>query len=248
MTGRDAFLSKVREALGRTERLDAPTSEPPYSIGHEDDLARRVEFVQRLVTRDADNLLSVLATSAESAGWNVARVASVDEAGDYILHVARDLEAMSAVYSLHPIVGAALRDDLFDGAGIGLTPVAIQPDSSDTEGRQRAALRSLMADADIGITGVDYAIAETGTCVIIPRTGVSRLVSLLPPVHIAVVERGQVLPSLDELFTLRRNDFVNGELGSYMNLITGPSRTADIEYTIVTGVHGPGEVHMVLVG
>ena len=62
------------------------------------------------------------------------------------------------------------------------------------------------------------------------------------------VERGQVLPSLDELFTLRRDDFVRGDFGSYMNLITGPSRTADIEYTIVTGVHGPGEVHMVLVG
>ena len=105
-----------------------------------------------------------------------------------------------------------------------------------------------MASADLGITGVDYAIAETGTCVIIPAAGASRLVSLLPPVHIALVERGQVLPSLDELFTFRRRDFVNGELGSYMNLITGPSRTADIEYKLVTGVHGPGEVHMVLIG
>ena len=53
---------------------------------------------------------------------------------------------------------------------------------------------------------------------------------------------------MDELFTLRRDDFIRGDFGSYMNLITGPSRTADIEYTIVTGVHGPGEVHMVLVG
>jgi L-lactate dehydrogenase complex protein LldG len=74
------------------------------------------------------------------------------------------------------------------------------------------------------------------------------LVSLLPPVHIAIVTRGQVLPSLDELFTLRRRDFLDGKLASYMNLITGPSRSADIEYTLVTGVHGPGEVHMVLVG
>ena len=85
-------------------------------------------------------------------------------------------------------------------------------------------------------------------CVIIPQTGVSRLASLLPPVHIALVRRGQTLPSLDELFTLRRADFAADALGSYMNLITGPSRTADIEYQIITGVHGPGEVHMVLIG
>jgi len=73
-------------------------------------------------------------------------------------------------------------------------------------------------------------------------------VSLLPPIHIAIVQRGQVLPTLDELFTMRRRDFLDGNLGSYMNLISGPSRSADIEYTLVTGVHGPGEVHMILVG
>ena len=95
---------------------------------------------------------------------------------------------------------------------------------------------------------MDYAIAETASCVLLARKGVSRVVSLLPPVHIAVVESGQVLPSLDELFTLRRQDFMRGDLGSYMNLISGPSRSADIEYKIVTGVHGPGEVHMVLLG
>ena len=108
---------------------------------------------------------------------------------------------------------------------------------------------ALLARAwDIGITGVDYAIAETGTCVLIARSGVSRLVSLLPPVHIEVVQRGQVPPSLDELFALRRQDFIDGALGSYMSLITGLSRSADIESTLVTGVHGPGEEHVVLVG
>ena len=105
-------------------------------------------------------------------------------------------------------------------------------------------------EADLGITGVDYAIAETGSCVIIPRRGVSRLVSLAPPVHIALVEPEQVVESLDDLLALRRLEYMRsrGRMPTYMNLISGPSRSADIEQTITIGVHGPGEVHLVLIG
>ncbi|MCX8212981.1 MAG: LUD domain-containing protein [SAR202 cluster bacterium] len=63
-----------------------------------------------------------------------------------------------------------------------------------------------------------------------------------------MVQRGQVLPSLDELFTLRRRAALAEETSSYMNIISGPSRTGDIDQTIVTGVHGPREVHMILLG
>ena len=95
---------------------------------------------------------------------------------------------------------------------------------------------------------MDYAIAETGTAVVLPRQGLSRLVSLVPPVHVAVVRPREVLESLDDLFILRRLAYYEGggDMGSYMNFITGPSRTADIEQKLVIGVHGPKEVHMVL--
>ena len=76
----------------------------------------------------------------------------------------------------------------------------------------------------------------------------SRLVSLLPLVHIAIVRKGQVLPSLDELFVLRRRELLAHEGPSYMNIISGPSRSADIEQTIVREIHGPGNVHTVLLG
>ena len=248
MSDRDDFLGRIRGALGRTERLDAPLASPPTALGPEDELSVRVEQVQELIRRDADNLLDVLGRAAVLVGWNVERVRDVGDAGRYVLQVACDLEARSAVCSLHPVVRDAIGGGLFSGTGIDLTPISVDRTDDELELESRLGLRGVMERADLGITGVDYAIAETGTCVIIPRAGVSRLVSLLPPVHIALVERGQVLPSLDELFTLRRRDFVDGQLVSYMNLITGPSRTADIEYQLVTGVHGPGEVHMVLIG
>ena len=105
-----------------------------------------------------------------------------------------------------------------------------------------------MAEADLGITGADYAMVETGTVVLLPRAGLSRLVSLAPPVHLAIVRPQEVLETLDDLFVLRRLAYYqNGEdMGSYMNFITGPSRTADIEQTLVIGVHGPKEAHLLL--
>ena len=247
MSNREDFLQTIRGALGR--RDSGLTSDAPASAGPLDELEERARIASEIAIQDADNLFDVLSNVAAGAGWNVARAPDSRAAGEYILRLAQDIEASSAVYSLHPIVRSAIGDAAFDAAEISTVPVAIARDDPDSdEETDRADFRTIMEAADLGVTGVDYAIAETGTCVIIPRRGVSRLVSLLPPVHVAIVERGQVLPSLDELFTLRRDDFVRGDFGSYMNLITGPSRTADIEYTIVTGVHGPGEVHMVLVG
>ena len=114
----------------------------------------------------------------------------------------------------------------------------------------REVLREEIRQSGVGITGADYAVAETGTLVVLPRKGLSRLVSLVPPVHIALVRAEDLLETLDDLFLLRRLEYHqrDGEMGSYLNFITGPSRTADIEMTIVEGVHGPKEVHMIILG
>ena len=101
----------------------------------------------------------------------------------------------------------------------------------------------------MGITGADLAVAETGSVVVIPRSGLSRLVSVVPPIHLALVRPQDLVDTLDDVFLLRRLQYhKGGDMGSYLNFITGPSRTADIEQTLVVGVHGPKEVHMVLLG
>ena len=114
-----------------------------------------------------------------------------------------------------------------------------------TDIRDVTDLRQACAVADFGITSADYVLADTGTLVTIASPAEARLVSLLPPAHIAVFPRDRILTSLDELFTLLPDPAAQT---SSMVLITGPSRTADIEQILVRGVHGPGQVTAIVVG
>lgn len=93
-------------------------------------------------------------------------------------------------------------------------------------------------DFDAGVTEVDYAVAETGTLVVRHRPEHGRLLSLVPFVHVAIVEPKKLLPDLIDLF-----EALNQEgTGSGVTMISGPSKTADIEMNTVTGVHGPNVV------
>jgi L-lactate utilization protein LutC len=210
----------------------------------QDAVESRARHVLEDAERRTDELMDALAVSAAAAEWKVARVASLAEAREYVVDLAASLEARSVVSSAQDIVDQLDLESALSSAGVALTRMAV--DGADDE--QKATMRERAIAADLGVTGADYAIVETGSCVLLASEAVSRLVALTPPVHVAIVQRGQVLPSLDELFALRRQDFMDGALSSYMSLITGPSRSADIEYQLIKGVHGPGEVHMVLVG
>jgi L-lactate dehydrogenase complex protein LldG len=108
----------------------------------------------------------------------------------------------------------------------------------------RELLRDACATANIGITSADYALATTGTFVMLASPSEARLISLLPPIHIGIIPRSRILANLDELLAILP---LPAEQTSSMVLITGPSRTADIEQILVRGVHGPGEIHAVIV-
>lgn len=108
----------------------------------------------------------------------------------------------------------------------------------------RDGLRAAVSTAGVGITSVDYALAETGTMVLLSSAREARLISLLPPVHVAIFPKSRILVGLDELFTTLP---APADATSAMVMITGPSRTADIEQILVRGVHGPGEIYAVIV-
>jgi L-lactate dehydrogenase complex protein LldG len=103
--------------------------------------------------------------------------------------------------------------------------------------------RRSCAQVDVGVTGASYGLAETGTLVMLASSGEGRLPSLLPPMHIALLTKDRLLANLDELLTVMPNP---AETTSSMVLITGPSRTGDIEQILVRGVHGPGDISVVI--
>lgn len=116
--------------------------------------------------------------------------------------------------------------------------------------RERGVQVCDAAEADparigVGITTVLAAVAESATLLIVAGPGGARAASVLPPVHVAIVSRGQVVASLADGLE-RAAPLIAGGATSAVLLVSGPSRTGDIEGQLVVGVHGPGEIHCVL--
>ena len=109
----------------------------------------------------------------------------------------------------------------------------------------QVAGRAANGNDPIGITGCFCAIAETGTLMLLSGPETAATTSLLPETHIAVVPASRIVPAMEEGFALLRTE--HGALPRAVNFVCGPSRTGDIEQTIVLGAHGPYRVHLILV-
>ncbi|WP_347333564.1 LutC/YkgG family protein, partial [Ralstonia pseudosolanacearum] len=97
----------------------------------------------------------------------------------------------------------------------------------------------------VGITGCFCAIAETGSLMLLSGPEQVASTALLPETHIAVVPQSRIVSDLEAAYALVRAE--RGELPRATNVISGPSRTGDIEQTIVLGAHGPYRVHVIVV-
>ena len=114
-------------------------------------------------------------------------------------------------------------------------------------GHDLSVVARAAVDADlVGISGCFCAIAETGTLMLLSGPETPATVSLLPETHIALVPMARIVPTMEDAFALlqRQRDTVPRAI----NFISGPSRTGDIEQTIVLGAHGPCRVHLIVIG
>jgi L-lactate dehydrogenase complex protein LldG len=222
---REAFLARVRSAAQAGQRYRVAVEPVPSGAGY---------------VGAAGDLCEALAREIALVGGDPLLVPDWPAAREAVAHLLRQYRPATALCWEH----AALEQlDL---------PVVLQQQGitgwryADLKGLSPESLRASLLSADVGISSADFAIAETGTLVVRARPGQERLVSLLPPVHLAVIARDQILPDLFDLFARLAEQGLD-QLPSNLALITGPSKTGDIELELTTGVHGPGKWHVVIV-
>jgi L-lactate dehydrogenase complex protein LldG len=173
------------------------------------------------------------------------RVAAWSDVPEVILGIAREKGATTLVAWHESALGFDPRPPLQTG---GLSVIVAAADDLDESVRRRH--REESANAQIGVTGADIALAETGTLILLSGRGRPRATSLLPDTHVAVFDRSRLVESLAQVGVLLEAlhaDPAGSMSGAMINFITGPSRTADIELTLTRGVHGPKDVHAIFV-
>jgi L-lactate dehydrogenase complex protein LldG len=217
-SSRETVLARVRAALGRRGRDDEARAAALAYI------AARKQGPRPALAADLVARFLVRATDMAST---VERVASLDAVP----------AAVASYLAAQPAVGEGAHAGVCwpQFATLGWTQAGLTVESRPTVGH----------DA-LGITGCFCAIAETGTLVMVSGTQTPTATFLLPETHVAIVLADQVVPGMEEAFARIRGE--HGALPRAVNLVSGPSRTGDIEQTIVLGAHGPRRMHVVLVG
>jgi L-lactate dehydrogenase complex protein LldG len=221
-SARDAILGRVRAALGKTG-ADATAIAGAHSYIGAHAQGPRPRMAAELRTRFLQR-----ATDMESTVESIPARHEIPAAvARYIL--ALDLPpALSVQKSLRGVCWPEFAD--LDWAGAGLAIEA----------------RPTRGDDRLGITGAFCAIAETGTLVVLSGVDSPTATTLLPDTHIAVLSVDRIVAGMEEAFALIRRE--RSSMPRAINLISGPSRTGDIEQTIVLGAHGPYRVHILVVG
>jgi len=220
---RQSILSAVRTALGT--RPGDPAREEAVA---ERLRAHRRGTVPARAHQDEPALLNLFQTMLESQGAEVTRAATPEAA----------VEAIAADLRLHHLP-LALR--LGEDEVLRALPWEAVPDIE---------LRFGAADGDdrAGLSRAVAAAAETGTLVLVSGPDNPTTIAFLPESHTVLIRRVDIVPCYEDGFDRLRAIYGEGRLPRTVNLISGPSRTADIEQTIVRGAHGPKRLHVVMLG
>lgn len=238
MSGREDMLTRIRKALGHEPPSSSNLAEPVPLRPKLEDVMAAIALEDRVPRFEAE--FGKVAGSAH-------RASTVTELEGILRTIIDGSQAAEVVLTRNPLLGQMRLPEKLRAWGKLTTQWTAEP-AGKPEAASEKEFRARCFSAGVGISGVDFALAETGSLVLSSQTEGCQLASLAPPIHVALYLRSQVLRSLDEILEripLGANLGVNAS-GRSTVFITGPSRTADIEQILIRGVHGPREVHAIL--
>lgn len=221
-TAREAIFASIRSSLAASARYDAVESELHHSSSPS-------ALVEPTVT--SDSLLGLFKESLEAVDGQCIIANNESEVVNALTGIIKSLQGTRLRGKCIAISDEAEVERLISQADLEIDELAVTPSSSD------------VFRFDVGISCVQAAIAETGTLLLDSSRERHRLVSLVPPVHIAILKESQIVGTLGEALALLRQ---SEQLTPIATLVTGPSRTADIELTLAIGVHGPQELYVIV--
>lgn len=237
MTTKEDMLKRVRDALGNHSELT-----PRFPRLNRETLP---ELGRVLPPVPADELASKFETEFQKVSGRIHRAASSAELDQILQDILAGCGPGPVILSRNPILCALSISKRMKA--LGRTTIA-WPEDRSISPEEVDRFRSECFSSAVGITGVDVVLAESGSMVLSSLTEGSQLASLAPPAHVAVFRRAQVVETLEEALAAvpAPRDASRSALRSIV-FITGSSRTADIEQITIRGVHGPTQVHAILV-
>ncbi len=238
-----AFLDRIRTALRRGDRRESALARPGEPVTPADARVHANAVRARAVAAFPVSL-ECFAEKLTAVGGKVHCVESADQARRLLLDLAAAQQVGHAAICAYPDLANLGLEDALAEAGITVTRVA----PSDWTPEIRQALRVDLVQADLAISGADYAVAETGTLVLAAGSFNPRTATALPRIHVALVRPERLLPTYQDLTLLLKADWLSDDSqlsSSCFTFVTGPSRTGDIEQTLTIGAHGPGEMHVI---
>jgi L-lactate dehydrogenase complex protein LldG len=236
-SSRDTVLGRVRQALGKTGADPAAMADAQaYLDAHARGPAPAF---------DADRILRFIRRAGDMES-TVARVSRRDEIPAV---VAAYLDGLKLAQALVAQPSSQLSSQLISQLSSQNPHRGVcWPEFADLDWAQAGLIvevRPTVGDDRLGITGVFCAIAETGTLVVLSGADTPTATTLLPDTHVAIVSANRIVDTMEDAFALVRKE--RGSVPRAINMISGPSRTGDIEQTIVLGAHGPFRVHILVV-
>lgn len=214
---KSAIFASIRQNLAASEPFDAA-----HRAHHEN---KQADFAPTL-TGDLPKevLIENFRANLEFVGGRFSLVYDETEAAEILFALVREKNARRVAFSDAPPVKKIVGFLKMDAEFIENAPADV------------------LFDADLGVTGAQMAIAETGTLVLESDRERHRLTSLVPPVHVCILEARDIRQTLGEVLEILQSD-----LSRTITFVTGASRTSDIELTLAVGVHGPGELHVIVI-